>query len=420
MRSRSRVSRGSSFRGSSFRRGNSRVSRPSSRRTTRASSQPSRGSQSRFRNGPSTRQRTRPTNSARNSRSIPNARSQSQRSRRQSPIFQNRTRGTSTRDYINRRYSSTRRGARGNNQTRNGFTRHDRPVNVSSRPNNGDRKKRSHAGWRQPTIGQGYAERFPGTSRIPVRNHDGSYSLNGRSYYKGSYRHGKHGYRGFYHQRPVCVAYVPYGFYGGGTSTYISETYIREDYPVERYEEERDGVESEEYAREEPVQAAATSAAAERYLREATELFGDKNYPEAARRFRLAAIAAPENAAPLFALGISLIPLENYPYAAKVIRRAIDLDPSLLDEGGDVSAVFKDLPEFARVKKLLTDRIATRPDDIHAPFLLGALQYFSGDPEASATFKSLAERDESDRIAIMFSIAAHRRFKAAEDLPPIR
>jgi hypothetical protein len=383
------------------------------------------------------RQRTRPTSSAKTSRSTPNTRSRiqgsrsqgsrsqgsrSQRSRTQSSIFQNRTRGTSTRDYISRRHSSNRTGTNrtgtsGSASNRTGFSRRDRPTQL---PTRGGRKESKTTGWRQPTIGQGYAERFPGTSRIPVRNHDGSYSLNGRTHYGSSYRHGKHGYRGFYHDRPVCVAYVPYGFYGGGTSTYISETYIREDYPVERYEEESELAEPTKTTGEEPVRAAATSAAAERYLLEATDLFGEKNYPEAARRFRLAAIAAPENAAPLFALGIALIPLENYPYAAKVIRRAIDFDAELLDEGGDVSAVFKDLPEFARVQKLLVDRIAKRPDDMHAPFLLGALQYFSGDPAARATFKSLAQRDKSDRIAIMFSIAAERRFKAAKDLPEIQ
>jgi hypothetical protein len=342
---------------------------------------------------------------------------------------QSKTRGTTTRDYINSRYrnsgggnsnsraQSARRGSNGQTMSRTGFTRRNRSTQL---PNEGRGNGRARGGQRQSTTGKGHAERGRGTNRTQARQQGGSHSRNGRKYHGGSYRHGRHGYFGFYHRRPVCVAYVPYGFYGGGTSTYISETYIREGYPVERYEETPADPDETQQTYDEPVRAAATSAAAERYLHEATELFGEKNYPEAARRFRLAAIAAPENAAPLFALGIALIPLENYPYAAKVLRRAIDLDAGLLDEGGDVSAVFADLPEFARTQRLLTDRIAAHPDDIQAPFLMGALQYFSGDPAARATFKTLSKRHRSDRIAIMFSIAAERRFKAAEDLPPIR
>lgn len=338
----------------------------------------------------------------------------------------------STRDFINRRHTSnhgrSNHGKQAQQQSQRQSAQRGRTGGqAGSRKHNGDRPTKTTTGWRQPTIGQGYAERFPGTSKVPIRNNDGSYSLNGRTYYGGSYRRGghsgsggKHGYRGFYHHGYVRHAYVPYGFYGGGTTIYINDSYLREDYPVDRYEEEPlspDGVQAQS---NEPIPAAATSAAAERYLREATTLFGEKSYPEAARRFRLAAIAAPQNAAPLFALGFALIALEDFPYSAKVIRRAIDLDAELLNEGGDVSAVFKDQKEFARVRNLLVARIAARPDDLHAPFLLGAMQYFSGDPAATKTFQTLSGRDKNDRIVSMLASAAGRRFKAADDLPEIQ
>ena len=140
----------------------------------------------------------------------------------------------------------------------------------------------------------------------------------------------------------------------------------------------------------------------------------------AARRVRLAAIAAPDTAAPLFALGQALIPLENYPYAAKVIRQAIDLEPTLLREGGDLGAVYKSREEFARVQIQLARRIQKRPDALHAPFLLGVMQFYGGDPAARETFARLQAASNDDRIVNGFLEATNERFKKANELPPIK
>ena len=223
-------------------------------------------------------------------------------------------------------------------------------------------------------------------------------------------------YCGFYYPAPVTRCYVPYGFYGGSTTVYIdtSES-VREEYVVERYET----VQAPQPNEDQQVQAAAGSAAAERYMREATELFMGGEYPEAARRFRLAAIAAPDQSGPLFALGQSLIALENYPYAAKVIRRAIDLDGSLVNEGGDLVGVYKSREEFDRVTNAIRARIKERPEELNLRFLLGIQQYFSGDPAARDTLGALVLDNGTDRMASMLLAAAEKRFKASADLPEI-
>jgi len=329
-----------------------------------------------------------------------------------------RSRGMSTAEYLQRRYRTTgttanatsgrgaRAGggaARAGGRTGEAFLRGGRHEGAGGRRGNGG----ATTGYRQPTIGPGYADRFPGTGGPPIKGDC--------RYYRPCYSPYRRCYYGFYYAWPVAYAYVPFGFYGGGTSVYIDTTgSVSDEYVVQRYEEKAPQPEEDVEMR-----AAAESAAAERYMREATELFRAKDYPEAARRFRLAAIAAPDSAGPLFALGQALVVLENYPYAAKVIRQAIDLEPALLKESGDLGAVYSDREEFGRVQKVLAKRITDRPDDLHARFLLGVTQYFSGDPAARATFAGLAVSSPNDTIVASLAQAANERFRKADELPPI-
>jgi Flp pilus assembly protein TadD len=256
-------------------------------------------------------------------------------------------------------------------------------------------------GYRQKTIAPGYADRFPGTGGPPLK----------RSYYHRRSRR----YCGFYYGGRVAYAYVPFGFYGDRVSVYIDDSEgVDDEYEVDHYQERKPTADEEA-----TYEAAAGSAAAERYMREATGLFAKAEYPEAARRFRLAAIASPKSAAPLFAMGQALITLENYPYAAKVIRQAIDLEPTLLREGGDLGAVYKSRDEFARVQRQVEQRIQNHPDDLHALFLLGVIQYYGGDPVARETFRKLAGASKNDRVVSSFVEAVDERFEKAKELPPI-
>jgi len=240
------------------------------------------------------------------------------------------------------------------------------------------------------------------------------------SYHRPYYSNKTGRYSGFHYRRPVTIVYVPFGFYRNCRTTYVSVSdSVRDDYAIEEYEASEPDV----YTADDPdamlPEAAAGSAAAERYMREASVLFGNAEYPEAARRFRLAAIAAPDESGPLFAMGQALTALKNYPYAAKVTRRALEMEPTLLREGGDIVGVYASRKEFDRVQATVRTRVTEHPDDQHALFMLGVGQYFSGDPAARGTFRALASRSRNDSIVAGFTQAVAERFKSDADLPEV-
>jgi hypothetical protein len=228
----------------------------------------------------------------------------------------------------------------------------------------------------------------------------------------------------FFYPDYVSYAYVPFGFYCDAPAVYIDRSvYIREEYPVERYEvvevedEDPAAAPTPEQETVEP-EPAAESPMAEKLLREASESFRATEYEEAARKFRLAAIAAPDSAGPLFALGQALLALgEDDAYAARVVRKAVRMNADLVREPGDISGVYKDQDEFARVMAELAKRAETSAD---AFFLLGLNRYLTGDPDARRIFDSIVERDPDDDVAALFKDNVAERFKAADELPPIK
>jgi len=228
----------------------------------------------------------------------------------------------------------------------------------------------------------------------------------------------------FFYPQPISYAYVPFGFYLDTTPIYIDRTvYIREDYPVTKYETvtapepaaEDAGTPPEEV---EP-QPAAASPTVERFLREASEAFKQADYKKAAQRFRLAAISAPDQAAPLFAYSQALLALGQDAYAARMLRRAVALNGDLVREPGDLLGVYKDQQEFDRVMAALEKRAAASEKGSDARFLLGAMRYFSGDPRARESFTALREALPGDPAVSLFREAVEKRFKAAVDLPPV-
>ena len=273
---------------------------------------------------------------------------------------------------------------------------------------------------RSSTRGNGYrtsrGSRSYGHGRS--RSHHGHHSLFGFhfSFGHGAY-HGFHYYHpyhhylsghhyGFFYSDPVSYAYVPYGFYCDAPATYVTRSiYLRNDYGVRTYEETDET---------EGAKPAAETPAAEKLLRAASEAFRRGEYLDSARKFRLAAIAAPGQAAPLFALGQALLALgSDDAYATRVIRKAVALNSGLVKEPGDIVGVYKSREEFDRVMKAVAARAKENAD---ARFLLGVNQFLSGDPRARETFQALPE----DSAVTLFREAVEKRFKAAKDLPEIK
>jgi tetratricopeptide (TPR) repeat protein len=238
-----------------------------------------------------------------------------------------------------------------------------------------------------------------------------------RYYYP--YRHFGYGCDyAFFYPRPVCWTYVPFGFYSDYTPVYVER--VRYVYPrTEVVVESEDAPEAVGAETVEP-QPAAGSPTTEKFLREASELFHDGEYYEAAKQFRLAALSAPDEAGPLFALGQALIAMGSDSYAARVIRRAIAINPGLVHEAGDIVGVYPSREEFDKAVRRLETLAARRAPDSDARFLVAVQRYCSGDPRSRVDFTDLSKLLPGDPVVSVFAEASLTRFGGAEsDLPPV-
>jgi hypothetical protein len=226
---------------------------------------------------------------------------------------------------------------------------------------------------------------------------------------------------GCFYSAPVSWCYMPYGFYWGYQPVYIQRVYVREEYPIQEYETAEETEESAAAQKGEVVEPkpAAGSPTIERYLRDGSEAFHEADYELAAEKFRLAAVSSPDQAAPLFAFGQALIALGKDRYAARVVRRAIDLDKTLLKQPGDIVGVYMNQEEFDRVLGELQERAAKSVAGSDSRYLVGVQQYFTGDPGARKTFDALAKDLPEDESVTLFRKAVEERFKAESDLPPL-
>ncbi len=243
----------------------------------------------------------------------------------------------------------------------------------------------------------------------------------------------------FFYPAPVTHCYVPFGFYDAYRPVYVTRyEVVRETVPTYVYETrttrtEEEIEEAEAAGTKGPVddapaegeakvaepKPAAGSPATEKFLREASGEFKEKDYYEAAVKFRLAALSSPDEAAPLFALGQALVALGHDDYAARVIRKAVAKNPRILEETADIAGVYESQAEYDRVMGELEARAAKAPVDGDARFLLGAARYFAGDPRCRDDLRLFHEARPEDEAVNLMRDAVEKRFKAAEDLPPL-
>ena len=269
---------------------------------------------------------------------------------------------------------------------------------------------------------------------VPISFHYNRGPYDGWRYYS-PYRHWSGAHFGFFYAAPVSWAYVPFGFYSDSAPVYTTNyIYLREE-PAEEYvyevtesdeepvalvESADEPVEPAEPAAEVEPEPAAGTPVAERYLREASVSFRESDYFEAATKFRLAALAVPENAGPLFALGQALVGMGSDIYAARVIRKALLMNPDLVKEPADLVGVYASREEFDKVFTALRERAGHTKADSDAHFLLGVQLYFSGDPRATNALQELADELPEDRVVELLNEAAIQRYvKAADELPPV-
>jgi len=254
----------------------------------------------------------------------------------------------------------------------------------------------------------------------------------------------------------VTVAYVPYGFYYTQPTVWATETvvverpvYVREEVPV--YVPEGAPapaptdplVRTSEYrepapAAPGPVNEAAPATpdatqepkapigdgppvldeATEKLLREGSKAFAEARYSDALESFRMAVVASPEAVGPRFAFGQTLLAMGDYPYAARVLREALTMEPAILNAPGSIAGVYRDQAEFDRVLAALRVAVLEKRDDADRLFLLGYQQYFSGDSQCAVTFARMRERFPEDPSPALFEPAMQKRFPALSSTSP--
>jgi hypothetical protein len=250
------------------------------------------------------------------------------------------------------------------------------------------------------------------------------------------YRHPSYWYGNwsFWWPEPVCVAYVPYGFYVDTTPVFVREVTVIREVPV-AIETEGALVETTEYQGEpgtevqpapapedgtEPVEEEGPpvlDSTTEKYLREGSGHFANADYKAAADSFRLAVASDPKAPPPRFAFGQAFLALGDYENASRILRGAIQMEPAILRAPGSIVGVYKSADEFNRVLNALKFASLEHRTDPDLLFLVGYQQYFSGDPQAMVTFQRLAESFPEDPMVAVFNPALAERFPELATLP---
>jgi hypothetical protein len=244
-------------------------------------------------------------------------------------------------------------------------------------------------------------------------------------------------YYGGYHGRYCDDWYVGVGWWGWPSYGYRETVYVESDpvYIVDEVPvivEKEVVVEKEVYVQpgsEKPVappeqappdQGEPLDPVTEKYLQEGSKFFVEKNYHEAAMSFRMAVVSSPKAAAPRFAFGQALIAMGDYPYAARILRGALDQEPGVLFAPGSIASVYADPEEFFSVLGELKTAQMKDPENADLLFLVVYQHYFSRDPQAVPYFERLKKVAPADPAVTIMGPAVATKFPELSNLPPVK
>ena len=135
----------------------------------------------------------------------------------------------------------------------------------------------------------------------------------------------------------------------------------------------------------------STSIAAQRYVTLGDQAFRDGRYRDAVQLYAKAIEFAPQEGAIHLVLADALFAAGDYHYGAYAIRRAAELEPSLLSSSVDKHAFYADPGEFDRQLAVLEQYLQTHPTDSDARLVLALNYLFGGRPAAAVDLLNLAE-----------------------------
>jgi tetratricopeptide (TPR) repeat protein len=143
------------------------------------------------------------------------------------------------------------------------------------------------------------------------------------------------------------------------------------------------------------------SIATQRYLELGDRAFREGRYTDAVQFYAKAVEFAPDQGALYLVLSDALFASGDYHYAAYAIRRALELDPSLVDTRVDKHAFYASPEQFDEHLRALERYTFEHPDDRDARLVL-ALNYLfgarAGDAVRILTNTSIAEDTVAQRV----------------------
>ena len=125
------------------------------------------------------------------------------------------------------------------------------------------------------------------------------------------------------------------------------------------------------------------AVASDRYLTMGDRAFREGRYIDAVQFYAKAVEFAPTEGTLYLVLADALFAAGDYHYGAYAIRRALELDPGLVDAAVDKHEFYDDPSEFDRQLGVLERYLADHPTDRDARLVLALNYLFGARPEAA-------------------------------------
>lgn len=122
--------------------------------------------------------------------------------------------------------------------------------------------------------------------------------------------------------------------------------------------------------------------------------FNAGDYEEAMRFYITALLTDDQDAVARLFYGLSQFAVGDYSMASMAMRRALAVDPSLVEQPIDLRSLYPDLETFQKQLASLEAHVSKHPDDVHALFLMGYVYFAAAEPEkAIGTLNQLTTID---------------------------
>ena len=138
-------------------------------------------------------------------------------------------------------------------------------------------------------------------------------------------------------------------------------------------------------------------------LRRGDRAFEIGEYDQAREEYVRALVLAGDDASVRIALGLAEYALGAYADASQAVRRGVANAPGLAQSAFDLAQVYGRANELAAHRRALVDFQRENPEDVHSLFLLGFVQFFSGQKdEGRATLDAYLSKPSHDPTVTRF------------------